>query len=101
MFPHSFRRKYSQTHAMGPATLCPLMPPASSGRNLFPVGFTAREMITLNLGLGIATQNFYRVRKLVKIGERGNGIGILQRRLQVEIKTIAPRSAGNGAALNL
>src|SRR6266851_6373943 len=67
----------------------------------FEIGFTAREMITLNLRLRIATQNFHRVRELPEFFERGNRIRIFERRLQIKIETITPWRYSDGAALDL
>jgi hypothetical protein len=45
---------------------------------IFEVGFTVREMITLNLRLRIATKNFNRVCKFPEFLERRNGIRIFE-----------------------
>lgn len=60
----------------------------------------AREMITLNLCLRIAAEDFYRVRKLLEFRKRRERVRIFERRLQVQIEAITPRRARDGAALD-
>src|SRR5882762_2116623 len=69
--------------------------------NYFRIWLYRSEMITLNLCLRIAAQNFYRVRKLPKFFERRDGVWIFQRSLQIEVEAITPRRSSNRAALDL